>query len=80
MIGRMDDSNFLRQVGDMLVDAEGRAHIFLDQSLHPWECQVHKGYRFGMGHSAYTDFMHWLTSVGEDVQEAHKRGAAIGQN
>ena len=80
MIGRMDDPEFLGKVAESLAEAEGQCHIFIDQSLHPWEAEIKPNYLIGMGVSAYVDFMFWLEHAGEDVQAAMKRGAAIGQN
>ena len=80
MIGRMDDPDFLGLVAEKLADAEGQCHIFLDQTLHPWEAQIKDNMLIGMGVSAYVDFMFWLQDTGEDLEAARKRGAAIGQN
>lgn len=80
MIGRMDDPEFLHQVGEFLEQAEGMANIVYCPHLAPWECHFKSQFTIHMGVSAYVDLMFWLREEGEDVEEAHKRGAAFGQN
>jgi hypothetical protein len=80
MIGRMDDPEFLHQVGEFLVEAEGMATIYCDGLMHPWECHLKSKYLIHLGVSAYVDLMFWMKETGEDLEAAQKRGAAFGQN